>query len=164
MVEHIPSSVRCYRLIKSQLERAPSCTVQCILYVLCTSMYTGLHRGNNIGRWPRIAGIPEGDHRWTRSWCRWRLPDDAHGARWFPQRLSIENAAGLEIFWLRASSMWIMECLYLFLYLYLHLGKKNWTNYLQKICEGRGAEAAWSQRESGSSATYNCYHNYSCCY
>ena len=91
MVEHIPSSVRCYRLIKSQLERAPSCTVQCILYVLCTSMYTGLHRGNNIGRWPRIAGIPEGDHRWTRSWCRWRLPDDAHGARWFPQRLSIEN-------------------------------------------------------------------------
>ena len=35
MVEHIPSSVRCYRLIKSQLERAPSCTVQCILYVLC---------------------------------------------------------------------------------------------------------------------------------
>ena len=114
MVEHIPSSVRCYRLIKSQLERAPSCTVQCILYVLCTSMYTGLHRGNNIGRWPRIAGIPEGDHRWTRSWCRWQLPDDAHGARWFPQRLSIENAAGLEIFWLTASYMWIMECLYLF--------------------------------------------------
>ena len=72
-----PSSVRCYRLIKSQLERAPPrasapCNVHTVANTVC-SVYMCVHKlhwgpGNNIGRWPRIASIPQRDQH---CWCWW---------------------------------------------------------------------------------------------